>query len=92
MAEPSREPCRSHRSARPVNRQCAYPPAAKARPTASRKAAPTLAISAAPVYHPLFLFNQFGDVERCALRRGNVLSADGRRTVLGSRPSTPVIV
>ena len=28
-------------------------------------------------YHPLFIFNQFGDLERCALRRGNVHSADG---------------
>ena len=28
-------------------------------------------------YHPLFLFNQFGDLERCALRPGNVHSADG---------------
>lgn len=27
--------------------------------------------------HPLFVFNQFGDVERCALRPGNVHSADG---------------
>src|SRR3954451_17833115 len=27
-------------------------------------------------YHPLFVFNQFGDVERCALRPGNVPSAD----------------
>ena len=26
-------------------------------------------------YHPLFVFNQFGDLERCALRRGNVHSA-----------------
>jgi hypothetical protein len=26
-------------------------------------------------YHPLFVFNQFGDVERCALRPGNVHSA-----------------
>jgi hypothetical protein len=26
-------------------------------------------------YHPLFLFNQFGDLERCALRSGNVHSA-----------------
>jgi len=33
-------------------------------------------------YHPLFLFNQFGDVERCALRPGNVHSADGWRDVL----------
>jgi hypothetical protein len=33
-------------------------------------------------YHPLFVFNQLGDVERCALRSGNVHSADGWRTVL----------
>jgi hypothetical protein len=26
-------------------------------------------------YHPLFVFNQFGDLERCALRPGNVHSA-----------------
>lgn len=31
-------------------------------------------------YHPLFVFNQFGDLERCALRAGNVHSADGSRT------------
>ena len=28
-------------------------------------------------YHPLFVFNQFGDLERCTLRPGNVHSADG---------------
>src|SRR5215211_7846661 len=33
-------------------------------------------------YHPLFLFNQFGDLERCALRPGNVHSAEGWREVL----------
>jgi hypothetical protein len=33
-------------------------------------------------YHPLFLFNQFGMLERCALRHGNVHSADGWREVL----------
>jgi hypothetical protein len=33
-------------------------------------------------YHPLFLFNQFGDLERCCLRPGNVHSADGWRDVL----------
>jgi hypothetical protein len=33
-------------------------------------------------YHPLFVFNQFGDLERCALRPGNVHSADGWRQVL----------
>jgi hypothetical protein len=27
-------------------------------------------------YHPLFVFNQIGDLERCALRPGNVRSAD----------------
>ena len=27
-------------------------------------------------YHPLFLFNQFGDLERCLLRPGNVHSAE----------------
>src|SRR3954466_9913143 len=34
-------------------------------------------------YHPLFVFNQFGDLERCALRPGNVHSAEGWRAVLG---------
>ena len=38
-------------------------------------------------YHPLFVFNQLGDLERCALRSGNVHSADGWRAVL-----EPVIV
>jgi hypothetical protein len=33
-------------------------------------------------YHPLFVFNQLGDVERCALRPGNVHSAAGWRPVL----------
>ena len=33
-------------------------------------------------YHPLFVFNQFGDLERCALRPGNVHSADGWKDVL----------
>ena len=33
-------------------------------------------------YHPLFVFNQFGDLERCALRPGNVHSADGWEDVL----------
>src|SRR6202165_4310198 len=32
-------------------------------------------------YHPLFVFNQLGDVERCALRPGNVHSAVGGRAV-----------
>ena len=33
-------------------------------------------------YHPLFVFNQFGDLERCLLRPGNVHSADDWRSVL----------
>src|SRR5271155_5708663 len=33
-------------------------------------------------YHPLFVFNQFGGLERCSLRSGNVSSADGWRAVL----------
>jgi hypothetical protein len=33
-------------------------------------------------YHPLFVFNQLGDVERCVLRPGNVHSAEGWRAVL----------
>ncbi len=33
-------------------------------------------------YHPLFCFNQFGDLERALLRRGNVHSADDWRSVL----------
>jgi hypothetical protein len=34
------------------------------------------------IYHPLFLFNQFGDLERCLLRPGNVHSAEDWRSVL----------
>src|SRR5215470_16368476 len=34
-------------------------------------------------YHPLFVFNQDGDLERCALRPGNVHSAHRWREVLG---------
>jgi hypothetical protein len=32
--------------------------------------------------HPLFVFNQFGDLERCTLRPGNVHSVDGWEDVL----------
>ena len=35
-------------------------------------------------HHPLFVFNQSGDLERCALRKGNVHSADGWKEVLAS--------
>ena len=33
-------------------------------------------------YHPLFCFNQFGDLERALLREGQVHSADDWRSVL----------
>ena len=33
-------------------------------------------------YHPLFVFNQYGDLERCRLRPGNVHSAEDWRAVL----------
>jgi Transposase DDE domain group 1 len=33
-------------------------------------------------YHPLFCFNQFGDLERSLLRRGNAHSAEEWKTVL----------
>jgi len=33
-------------------------------------------------YHPLFCFNQYGDMERTLLRNGNVHSADNWRSVL----------
>jgi len=33
-------------------------------------------------YHPLFCFNQFGDLERCLLRNGNVASADDWQSAL----------
>lgn len=34
-------------------------------------------------YHPLFCFNQYGDMERTLLRNGNVHSADDWQSVLG---------
>lgn len=33
-------------------------------------------------YHPLFVFSQFGNLERCTVRPGNVHSPDGRKNVL----------
>ena len=40
-----------------------------------------------PCYHPLFVFNQFGDLERALLRNGNVYSSDDWKSVL-----EPIIV
>ena len=92
VAEPAREPCRAHRSAWPVDRQGAPATTAedyRARHGFERK--PDLweqegsaynGHFGCTCYHPQFVFNQLGDVERCALRFGNVHSADGWRPVL----------
>jgi len=40
-------------------------------------------------YHPLFLFNHMGDLERSRLRPGNVHSADGWRDVLVAEVAVP---
>ena len=48
---------------------------------ASRRIASGTVISAVPPLS-LFVFNQFGDLERCVLRPGNVHSADGWKDVL----------
>jgi hypothetical protein len=61
---------------------CSTWTAASARRMALRKAAPTTATLACTCYHPLFVFNQFGDLERCSLRPGNVHSAADWRDVL----------
>ncbi len=34
-------------------------------------------------YHPLFLFNQFGDLKRCSLCPGNIHNVDDWENVLG---------
>ena len=41
-----------------------------------------LSFEALNCYHPLFLFNQFGDCEAAKLRSGNVHSADDWQEVL----------
>jgi hypothetical protein len=38
--------------------------------------------SVGPAITQVFVFNQLGDIERCALRPGNVYSADSWRVVL----------
>src|SRR6516225_5134959 len=92
VAEPPREPCRSRRSARPMDREGA--PAATAEDDRARygfEREPDLwrarrqrlqRAFGCTCYHPVFVFNQLGDVERCALRPGNVHSADDWRLVL----------
>jgi hypothetical protein len=53
----------------------------RSRASASSGQAASIA-SALQRLSPLFLFNQFGDLERCMLRPGNVHGADGWRAVL----------
>ena len=48
----------------------------------SKRGRPTTGTLSAPGYHPLFLFNQFGDLERAILRRGNHASAKFWRRML----------
>ena len=50
-------------------------------PMAIRRARPRTHVDCI-VDHPVFLVNQFGMLERCALRHGIVHSADGWRYVL----------
>src|SRR3954470_175677 len=92
MAEPAREPYRARRSVRSVDRQGAPVATAEDRHTRygfERK--PDLRRTGRQrlqrpfrlhLLPPAFVFNQFGDVERCVLRPGNVHSADGWRAVL----------
>ena len=47
----------------------------------SRRSRAGTGISAVRVNPPLFVFNQFGDLERCLLRPGNVHSAEDWRSV-----------
>jgi len=92
MAEPAGEPYRSRRSAWPVDRQGASTTTAEDhRPRHGFERKPDLWRPEKQrlqrpfrlhLHHPLFVFNQLGDVERCVLRCGNVHSADGWRALL----------
>src|SRR3954462_34459 len=63
-------------------RSCSTWTAASARPTVGRRAVPTTAISAAPATTRCSCSISSATWERCALRPGNVHSADGWREVL----------
>jgi hypothetical protein len=60
---------------------CAIWIRARARPMASRRQRLKL-VFGLHLLHAVFVFNQLDDVEQCALRAGNVHSADGWRVVL----------
>jgi Transposase DDE domain group 1 len=82
MARGAQELRCSCRPVWPVDRPCARPKATpwrRARHGFKREPDPRRACTC---YHPLFVFNQFGDLERSALRAGNVHSADGWEDVL----------
>ena len=82
MARGTREPLCYCRFVRPVDRPCARsPPAEKHSARHGFEREPDHGEQemsvwnghyACTCYHPLFVFNQFGDLERCALRPGNV--------------------
>ena len=92
MARGTREPFCSCRLVRPVDRSCARSKAARGivldmdssvSPThGEQENSVWNGHYACTCYHPLFVFNQFGDLERCALRPGNVHSADAWDAVL----------
>jgi len=92
VAEPAGEPCRARRSAgqwidkvqqRQPLRIIVLDMDSSESPTYGEKEASAYnGHFGCTCYHPLFVFKQPGDVERCALRPSNVRSAAGWRTVL----------
>ena len=92
MARGTCEFLRSCRLVRPLDRSCARPPSGEGivldmdssvSPThGEQEKSVWNGHYACTCYHPLFVFNQFGDLERSALRPGNVHSADGWDAVL----------
>jgi len=39
-------------------------------------------------YHPLFVFNQFGDLERCSLRSGNAKPNVSSASTISAAPAS----
>ena len=73
VAEPAREPYRSGRSARILLEM----DSSESPTYGEQEGSAYNGHFGCTCYHPLFVFNQFGNAERCALRSGNVHSADG---------------
>src|SRR5271165_5510796 len=93
MAGGAGKPRRSCRSAGPVDRRGAQAASAAGRVVLDMDSSESPTYGAqegnaynghfgCTCYHPLFVFNQLGDLERCALRSGNVHSAASWREVL----------